>query len=272
MMKSLGQYSIVSYVHELRGERVNLGVLVWHPSSGCAFRAPKNLSRVRVIDESADLEWVRAAIEHISETADTWSQGDKSPLESLAREFRRGLVVTEPLNARIQDPFSTLERLSTTLIAPEPYMRASSTRQFASVFARYLEKELKQRGVSTFQRNFVEDEAFQPIEVTALYRASSESVLWRAVSFAGQNDPTKQLTLAKAFDAENAVLKDLEKYSDAHLFVAAQMPKPQAQADWGKAIEWLGRTSENVEVFVDRQSLEAKVPELLPSTLSPTLT
>jgi hypothetical protein len=271
MEKSLGQYSVVSYVHQLRGERVNLGVLVWHPLSGCVFRPPKNLSRIRYIDESADLKWIRSAIGQIKETAETWSRGDDSPLGGLAREFRHGLVVTRPLNARVQDPLSTHERLSASLIPPEPYRRASSTRQFSGVFARYLQKELEHRGVSEFRGNFIEEEAFQPIEVTASFNVSSESYLWRAFSFAGRSDLNEQLTLAKSVVAENTVLRSLKKYSDAHLFVAAQMPKPQARAEWDMAIEWLNQASDKVEVFEDRQSLEAKVPDLLPPTLSPTL-
>src|SRR5215210_5452571 len=120
MAKNLGQYSVVSYVHELRGERINLGVLVWHPFTGCVFRLPKNPSRVRSIDESADLERVRAAIERIGETVESWPPGSESPLSNLAGEFKHRLVVSPPLNARIQDPSAALERLSATFVPPEP--------------------------------------------------------------------------------------------------------------------------------------------------------
>jgi hypothetical protein len=86
--KNLGQYSIVSYVHEHRGERINLGVLVWHPFTGCVFQLPRNPSRVQLIDESVDLERVRAAIERIGQTAKNWPPGSDSPLSTLAREFK----------------------------------------------------------------------------------------------------------------------------------------------------------------------------------------
>lgn len=271
MTKNLGQYSVVSYVHELRGERINLGVLVWHPLAGCVFQRSRNLTRVRTIDESADIDRVRSALEQINETAKSW-QGSGSPLEGLAREFRHRLIVTEPLNAYVWDPSSTLEELSASLLPPEPsFVRAPSTKQFANAFARYLENELKQRGVSEFRSNFVEEETFQPIEVTAAFNVSSESYLWRAFSFAGRNNLNEQLMLAKSVVAENAVLRSLKKYSDTQLFVAAQMPKPRARADWGMAVEWLDQASDRVEVIEDRQSLEEKLPELLPPTLSPTL-
>lgn len=272
MAKNLGQYSILSYVHELRGERINLGVLVWHPSYGCVFRKPKHLSRIRTIDESADLRRVRTAVEQINEITETWRQKDESPLENLARQFRHRLVVTVPLNARIQDPLSTLERLSASLLPPEPsFAKAPSNTQFANSFARFLEKELSKRGVSDIRSNFLEEGPVEPIEVTASYNHRSESYVWRAFSFASENDSKKQLRLAKAIYADNADLKDLEDYRHAHLLVAVQPPKPQARAEWDRAVRYLRRATDRVEPIEDRQSFEAKMPELLPPSLSPTL-
>jgi hypothetical protein len=273
MARNLGQYSVVTYVHDLRGERINLGVLVWHPMYGCVFRAPRSVSRVRSIDESADLGRVRIGIERIKEAAETWSRGDESPLENLSREFRHRLVVTNPLNARIQDPLAALERLSATLIPPEPsYTRAPSTKQFARAFARHLEEAFEKQGLSGIRSDFIEEDTFEPIEVTASYRHNSGSYLWRAVSFASENDLRGQLRLAKSTHGENIELRSLEKYQDAHLLVAVQLPKPRARGDWDKALKWLHRASDRVEPIEDRNSLEAKVPKLLPSDLlSPTL-
>ncbi len=272
MASNLGQYSLVSYIHELRGERVNLGVLVWHPRTGCVFRRSKNLNRVRAIDESADLKRVRANLESIGERAEAWSRGGPSPLGSLAYEFTRRLVVTPPLNARIQDPLSTLERLSSTLLPPEPsFVRAPSTTQFANSFASLLKKELIERGVANVRSNFFEEGPAEPIEVTALYNYDAESYVWRAFSFASEDDPRKQLRLAKAIHTDNADLRTLEDYQHARLQVAVQPPKRRARAEWDKALKYLRRASDRVEDFEDRQSIEIKAPELLPPSLSPML-
>ena len=242
MAKNLGQYSIVSYVHELRGERINLGVLVWHPFAGCVFQLPKNPSRVRSIDESADLDRVRTAIERISETAENWPRGKVSPLRDLASQYKHRLIVSPPLNARIQDPSAALERLAATFIPPEPsYARAPSTKQFASAFARHLEKAAKPRGARGFQSNYAEEGTFEPIQITASFELLSKSYLWRAFSFASENDTRKQLRLAKAVHAENVELKDLSKYRNAQLLVAVQMPKLRARSEWDRAVKWLHR-------------------------------
>src|SRR5271165_5019957 len=100
-MRDFGQYSLVSYIHELRGERINLGVLVWHPWLGHDVRFIKSLQRIRCIDESADLERVRIGMQQITNTMNTWMEEEKSPLAALASEFRHGLIVTPPMNARI---------------------------------------------------------------------------------------------------------------------------------------------------------------------------
>lgn len=272
MAKNLGQYSVVSYVHELRGERINLGVLVWHPLAGCVFRPPKSLSRVRSIDESADLERVRASIERISETAEGWARGKESPLHHLACQFKHRLVVSPPMNARIQDPGAALERLSATLMPPEAsFVRAPSTKQWASAFARHLEATAKNQGARRFRSNYAEEATFEPIPITASFDLVNKSYLWRAFSFASENDSKKQLRLAKAIYAENVELKDLKKHSTAHLVVAVQLPKPRARVDWSKAVKWLERASEGVATFEDRHSLDKKVPQLLRESESPRL-
>jgi len=182
------------------------------------------------------------------------------------------LVVSPPLNARIQDPLSTLERLSSTLLPPEPsFVRAPSSTQFANAFASLLKKELVGRGVPNVQSNFYEEGPAEPIEVTALYNYDAESYVWRAFSFASEDDPRKQLRLAKAIHTDNVDLRTLEDYRHARLQVAVQPPKRQARAEWNKALKYLRRASDGVEDFEDRQSIEAKAPELLPPSLSPML-
>jgi hypothetical protein len=56
-----------------------------------------------------------------------------------------------------------------------------------------------------------------------------------------------------------------------YTLVAVQMPKPRARAEWEKALKWLDRASEGVVTFEDKQSIEAKVPQLLQDSESPKL-
>jgi hypothetical protein len=262
VVENFGQFSLVSYVHQLRGERVNLGVLVWHPFLGSEVRFAKSLQRVRCVDDGADLDRMRKELERIQTTVQKWSDNDRSPLEPLAAEFRHGLVVSEPSNARICSPASTLERLYSSLVSPEPFARASSNRQFARAFAGRFKAVLEEKRVKEFQTDFTEKETFQPIRVAAWYKRKRESFLWRAFSFAAFHSGEQQLLAAKAIHAENVDLKALPKYSRSHLAIAVQLPKPGARASWMDSSKWLERKSDRVEIFEDRQSLEEKVPQL----------
>jgi hypothetical protein len=58
-------------------------------------------------------------------------------------------------------------------------------------------------------------------------------------------------------------LREPNRATLARLSIAVQMPKPQARSDWYKAVNWMSRTSEQVVDFEDRQSIEAKIPDLL---------
>jgi len=260
---ALGQYSLVSYCHPLRGERVNIGVLVWHPWLGRQWRFAKNLQRVRSIDENADLDRLRRDLDAIQETLDSWDRIDHSPLAVLASEFRYSLVVNQPLGVRVQDPAFTLERFFGMLVAPEPFMRASSTVQFTRALVSQLGGLAKTAGAQDIRVNYVEEETFQPVRVAVSYRSESAMVLWRAVSFASVAGFEQQVTVAKACYADNADLKTLPKYKDAKLAMAVQVPKPADRADFPRALDWLHRDTDLVEVFESRDSIPQKLPQLL---------
>jgi hypothetical protein len=259
---TFGQYSLVSYIHPLRGERINLGVLVWHPILGHDLRFAKSLSRVRCIDEAVDLDRIHDSLQRIEQAMKGWSREDQSPLTALASEFRSGLTVTSPQQARVCSPSGTLERLYTALVSPEPFIRASSTHQFARAFGACIKAALKNEGVRDVRTNFNEEETFQPVRVTAWYSHHGQQNLWRAFSFATMK-LEQQLQAAKAIHAENQDLKGLAKYQACRLRVAVQLPKPDARADWPKAASWLRRKADDVEVFEDRQSVDGKVRALV---------
>jgi len=263
----LGEYSTLSYVHQLRGERVNLGVLVWHPTLGAACRFMKRVGRVRCVDEEVDIDRVREQMEQVRQAFEGWYERDQSPLPHLSASFRHGLTVGAPTKARIQDPNFTLERLYSCLIAPEPFMRASSTSQFAQQFITRAGAILTKMGAADVQENFDERGAFQPVKVSLLYRVARDLYVWRAFSFASLTSVEDQLTTAKAIHAENEDLRRLPKYREARLSLAIQAPKPSVRAEWSKSLGWLQRDSDRVEQFEDKQSLAAKMPEVLGATL-----
>jgi len=259
-----GEYSVISYIHPLRGERVNLGVAVWHPLQGSELKLVSNPSRVRCVDEAADVGRIRNGLEDIRNTLANWKDNEASPLEDLHVRYKHGLVVTSPTTAVIQDKTWVLDRLTSVLLPPAPFMRASSTRQFGRAFARQLQDYIKQvKGLTKAEFDFLENDAFQPVRIAARFSQGKTDVLWRAASFATLAEGESQVTAAKALYAENSDIRELPKYREAALNLAVQLPKPTERATWNDAMRWLQRDVDRVEVFEDRGSLEQKVPELV---------
>ncbi len=263
MATNLGEYSVVVYRHELRGECINVGVLVWHPRLGSVYQLPKGLTRIRTIDSSVDLERVRSGLDRIRIAMEAWTQGQKSPLDELSAQFRHRLVVTMPQQARMQDPASLLERLVGSLLPPSRPVRASSNRQFATAFASQLRKVLEHAGVFGYEGPYLERATFRPVPVTARYQLFDDRFVWRAVSFSSLDNMEQQINLAKAVYTDNSELLALDEYRDAHLSVAVEMPKPQYRGEWGEAQAWLERIAERIEPFEDRMSLPARIPEIV---------
>jgi len=260
-----GQFSIVSYVHQLRGERVNLGVLVWHPLLGHAFQFAKYLDRVRIVDEAANASRVKANLDEIKETISSWSEELESPLEYLSSAFQHGVVVSPPQNARMQSPQATLERTYSHVMAPEPFMRASSTTQFSKAFSSQMQQALGELNRKIIKADYVETEAFKPVNVALWFEGRERSYLWRAHSFAALESIERQVTAAKAIHAENNDLLSLPKYEEVRIGMAVQLPKPRFRSSWDEVHDWLSRTSPTIEVFEDRYSFDTKIPELASS-------
>lgn len=221
---ALGEYSVVRYGHRLRGDRINLGVLVWHPLLGKAFRFSKNLQRARCIDEGADTVHLRAEIDRVIEVFSAWKRTEPGPLESLAAEFRYGLSVSSPQGIRVADPVFAVERLFASLVAPEPFVRASSTSQFVKSLGTRISDVLTQDfKIADVETNFLEAHTFQPVRIAASWGWGEARQVWRGVSFASSATGEPQLTLAKAFHAENQDLVSLPLYAKARLAVAVQL-------------------------------------------------
>lgn len=117
---ALGAYSLIRYSNHLSDQRINLGVVVWHPYDGFRHRFSPALERVPAIDPRIrirplkdQLEIIRSEIGHAPELG-------KSELQRLAKWFREGMEVTEPYPAQISDIDQTLEELYAMLVSPVP--------------------------------------------------------------------------------------------------------------------------------------------------------
>lgn len=260
-----GEYSLICYTHPLRGERINLGLAVWHPLQGTAWKLVPNPSRAHCVDEKANLQRLQSELDEIVAVLADWQDKEESPLTFLHDQFNNGLVVTPPMTALVQDKSWMRDRLASIVLPPAPFMRASSTRQFTAAFAARMRAALQARKEPPIrlETDYSEQETFQPVRVAVHYVTERQDVLWRTMSFASLSEGERQLTAAKAVYAENDDLRELKKYKNSELNLAVQLPKPTERASWDDCLRWLNRQADHVETFEDRNSLDQKMPLLI---------
>lgn len=114
---ALGAYSIIRYSNDLNDQRVNLGVIVWHPIDGFVVRVSPELNRVKAIDPRIKVAEVKKQINTIREQIED-GRARRETLDSLSAQFRHGLEVTAPYPARMHSANETADHLSELLVSP----------------------------------------------------------------------------------------------------------------------------------------------------------
>jgi hypothetical protein len=266
--REYGQYSLVSYVHRLRGERVNLGVLVWHPRFGSKLSRPNNLKRVSCIDRDADLDRLERDFGVIQQTLDDWSDRELSPLEALSAQFRYDLVVSEPLFARITDVNFISERLMSSLIAPD---RPRSVRDRDKILDRAFRKEFSQFARHSLSRlggvggrfEFSDRRGDTPIWIAAKFRYNEILYIWRTLAYHISDGIGRKREKAKAMDAENNRLRSSPPYDEARLNLAVRVPPGDNDIDDPQVKDWLGLHADKVLPFHNRPTFDYYDPRIL---------
>ena len=267
-IKEYGQYSLVSYVHHLRGERVNVGVVVWHPRFGWRFPVSDDLKRIACIDREVDLDRVKHDLGVIRETLKDWPKQADSPLVGLALQFRNDLVVSEPLKARVVDIDFTSERLSNSLIAPEHGRTRRSeeailSKKFRKGFAAFVRESLIHSNVLGGEYNFSVKYYNDPIWIAARFRHQDRLVVWRTLTIAKTDNYGKKKLRAQGVNSENEVLRTIPPYHQARLKIAVRVPENDPDAGDPAMLQWLNRHADGVEIFNRIPTINQNDPALI---------
>jgi DUF3037 family protein len=236
-VREYGQYSLVSYVHRLRGERVNVGVVVWHSRFGWRFPRSDDLKRITCIDRDADLKRIEHDLKAIHQTlTEHWRDRKESPLAELANQFQHGLVVEEPHNARVTDIDFLTERLSSTLIVLDASKAKSNKdkildKRFRRGFARFAKDSLLHLGILGGEYEFSVKNYNDRIWIAARFHREGRLHLWRTMAFSKSFSYNDRLLRAKAINSENEELRSNRKYKDARLGVAVRVSPEEPETD-----------------------------------------
>jgi hypothetical protein len=140
----LGAYSVVRYADDLSDQRINLGVLLWHPVDGFRCRFSSSVDRVQAIDPRVTVKPIKKQLDDIKDKVTSAPPREKELLVSLCNTFRYGLVISSPYPARISSADETLDRLYDLLVSPVPEIRrASSQRIFEGSLKKTIETSMQ---------------------------------------------------------------------------------------------------------------------------------
>lgn len=262
----VGAYSAVRYSDHLSDQRINLGVLVWHPLDGILIRISPSLDRVHAVDPRVKLTPIKEQIDFVrNEIQSMEASRGMDKLKELSMLFREGLEITAPYPARIQSLDEMVEHLYEKLVSPvAEFRRASSQRQFERSFRTHLERSLKSIDPRSRYRYYGQRRLNGvSVEIGHQTLFHQRKILWRALSLQAVPQADAQIARAKATALDIDVVRGIPEFRQHRQFVAVQEPKASAAERFKDSVAWLKRTADDVLIVHDRQSLETVIPHRL---------
>lgn len=264
----LGAYSLVRYSNNMSDQRVNLGILVWHPLDGFANCFSPYLDRAKSVDPWVRITPLKEQLEMIKNCLVGPTEDGKEVLLNLAEQFREGLEVTAPYPAKIFSLSETLEKLYQRLISPVPeIVGVSNQRQFQA--------KLKSALTSAVGKVSPKGkcDVMAPVKINGVSvdpgirtKIARTTALWRALSLQSKDRPAEQVTAAKATAMEIVTIRQhCKDLKNVRQLVVLQPPKPKASEKLSESISWLNHEADEVITIADTESLlmilQAKLSE-----------
>lgn len=246
---ALGSYSVIRYSNHLNDQRVNLGVLVWHPFDGFRCRIAPSLERAQAVDPRVALTPLRKQLEDITGELQKQDVAGKEALVSLSHRFKEGLEVAEPYPAQIQSADEMTEHLYQVLVSPVPDFRRSSTqhqfeRSVRSALVDAAKRLPKVKCEELGTRRF----GHLSVNVGVRTTADDRKTLWRALSLQAHDQTDRQLAFAKSTAMDINVVRTDSHYKNHRHCVTLLGPKAKATAGLKDSVTWLESVADSVFV------------------------
>src|SRR5438552_15565388 len=124
---ALGAYSVVRYSDTFRDERVNVGVVVWHPMSGFEWRFIPTLERIKAINPAVKPHAVRRQIRIVEDRLRDRADEGRGLMDELSDWLKEGLEFSKPYPTRLTAARETATRLYDMLVPPPEQPRQQET-------------------------------------------------------------------------------------------------------------------------------------------------
>jgi hypothetical protein len=269
--QTLGCYSVVRYSDSLSDQRVNLGILLWHPQEGYRQCFLKNLDGVSAISPKVELQDLKYQLHVIEERISANHKDGPAKFAELSEWFRDGLEVTSPYPARFQDLQSALHRLRVALLPQMPVSQdlALVSPQYLALRDETLTGHRFEMGVfrAIERAAHLRNASAEPMQVRRIGKlpinpglrtvAGRRKALWRALPFRRNQKAKSQVSEAKNVAMDFLVLSDDPEFRNHQRFAVVQVKRPlESSAD--ESIAWLKKTTDRV-FSIDRPEAAARL-------------
>jgi hypothetical protein len=257
----LGAYAIVRFANDVRDERLNIGVLVWHPSDGFQSRFLKSFRRVQAIAPDIRLRKLHNMVNSILERLDSDAEGHRV-LSELSSEFREGLQVSGIYPARLQSLDATADRLYSLLVEQAD----ADTVEHVS-FHLKLSESLKNSVYQLDPAGVFEELGSRKIDgvtVNMGFRTQvrQSEMVWRAMSLR-TNGREDQIARAKATVIDIWRQRSLQEFRDTKQIVTVELPKKTDLATLSEYREQIDSIGADIIEISEPSLLSARIAERL---------
>jgi hypothetical protein len=263
---AIGAYSVVRFADSMRDERVNLGVIVWHPHQGFSWIIPKSLDRAKAVNPLLDSRDIKSQIAYLRDQLETKTVDGLAMLTDLSKTLSDGFQVSAPYPTRLSGVKECADHLfqllvakveySDNLVAPEMPVRERLVSDLRSVSFgidhNAIVQEMGERHIANVRVN-----------LGIRTSVARHDLLWRMVSLATNSDD--RISRAKAAAMDIVKIRGLGEFGSFGHAIAAHSPKKDSGESFDESRKWLLDQTPHVLFFKNPEEL----PEAISAILKP---
>jgi len=252
-------YSVVRYTDPLNGQRLNLGVILFHPLDGLACRFSDKLTRLQSIDPRISLEDIKTQLDAIKESA---SQGSRRTLDELVERFNVALEVSKPFPARISGSKAAIDHLFEMLVVPhQDVRRANYQKTFNEMLRRGLSRLVGKYPNATFSEGPKHPLNGIKIDLGFITEFGTAKALWRSLSLQPKEQKSTRLERSKSTAMELKLIDEVPQFRSHQRIVALQVPSGGDVSGIEEAEHWIEHAGAAVVRIGDESDLDGVLNE-----------
>jgi hypothetical protein len=267
---AFGAYSVVRYSNNASDQRINLGVIVWHPIDGAKYKFSPSLDRVQAVDPRVHIVSVKEQLDAICGALSEYAKAEGPvALNKLSSWFKNGVEVSAPYPAKISSADELLDRLYETLVYPVPEIqRASSQRQFERSFEKALRDAIGHVAPKyKFEKIGAKKIGNVVVNVGIRTLGPHHKALWHALSLLSKKRPDEQIALSKATAMDiNVIRESGNGFSNHKHVVTVQSPRVKDAHRIKDSLDWLNHEADQVILVKENQDLTRLIERAIPGT------